>query len=224
MSAPANSSPTNPERVRAFARFFKNYMSISSIVTASLPIPVTAIGLIPTYKEQTKILSVYTPLFCFLTLGFIFFSRHHLARVMFPEYLERTVIGRGFPAAVFSAFSGYRRAFFNALPLIFIAASVYCVIQYHRILALSAAEVGARPAVVLYGFNDVLLKTQPDAIPFATQLMFYYVAIFVTAEAAFILMAIKEYLQDLMGYSERDLILGPQRRTISKKATQSNGT
>jgi hypothetical protein len=39
-------------------------------------------------------------------------------------------------------------------------------------------------------------------------LAFWYVAIFVSAEAAFILMALKEYLQDLIGATEADLIGG----------------
>jgi hypothetical protein len=80
--------PKRPERVRAFARFFKNYMSISALVVASLPIPVTALKLIPTFKGQTGILSVYTPLFYFLTLGFIFYIRHFLAKAMFSDFLK----------------------------------------------------------------------------------------------------------------------------------------
>jgi len=35
------------KRVREFANFFKRYMSVSSVVAAALPVPVTAIGLIP---------------------------------------------------------------------------------------------------------------------------------------------------------------------------------
>jgi hypothetical protein len=37
--------------------------------------------------------------------------------------------------------------------------------------------------------------------------MVLYLAIFLLAEAAFVLMAIKEYLQDLIGLEEMDLIL-----------------
>jgi hypothetical protein len=40
--------------------------------------------------------------------------------------------------------------------------------------------------------------------------MLFYIAIFTCAEAAFILMAIKEYLQDLVGLSELELIRGPE--------------
>lgn len=62
--------PTDPQRVRAFASFFKNYMSFSSIIVAALPIPVTALGALPTFADHRSSLSTYTPLFCFLALGF----------------------------------------------------------------------------------------------------------------------------------------------------------
>ncbi|HZZ76955.1 MAG TPA: hypothetical protein VFE62_00465 [Gemmataceae bacterium] len=39
-------------------------------------------------------------------------------------------------------------------------------------------------------------------------LFIFYVAIFVFAEAAFALMAMREYLQDLLGQTDTDLILG----------------
>src|SRR5882724_411939 len=80
--------PTDPRRVRAFAIFFKNYMSISTIVIAALPAPITFFKLIPTYEAHRYLLSVYAPQFCFLLLGFIFFSRHTLGRRLFyPDSL-----------------------------------------------------------------------------------------------------------------------------------------
>ena len=81
---------TDPGRVRAFARFFKNYMGISSLVVAALPIPFSALRLFPVYKAQSYFLSVFTSLFCFLILGFIFFVRHSLAKLWFSDYLEGT--------------------------------------------------------------------------------------------------------------------------------------
>ena len=50
----------------------------------------------------------------------------------------------------------------------------------------------------------------------AQTLMLYYVAIFLSAEAAFILMAIKEYLQDLVGLTETDVILGSFRTPAAR--------
>jgi hypothetical protein len=50
--------------------------------------------------------------------------------------------------------------------------------------------------------------------------MFIYIIAFVLAEAAFMTMAIKEYLQDLLGISERDLIY-ETLSTADKDATLS---
>ena len=64
-------------RVRSFASFFKNYMGLSSIIVAALPIPVTRFDLIPIASaDQKGYLSVYTSLFCFLMFAYIFYSRH----------------------------------------------------------------------------------------------------------------------------------------------------
>src|SRR5687767_13902510 len=78
-------APQSPKRLHSFAQFFKGYMSISTVVIAAMPIPVTALGWIPTYPPHTKILSVLAPVFCFLTLGYVFYRRHGLARAMFPD-------------------------------------------------------------------------------------------------------------------------------------------
>src|SRR5215210_7791115 len=80
---------TDPTRVRTFATYFRNYMGISSIVTAALPIPVTLVKVIPIYSFQTKFFSVFTSLFCFLVLAYIFYRRHALAPLMFPYLRQR---------------------------------------------------------------------------------------------------------------------------------------
>ena len=38
-----NRPPRAPVRLRAFSQFFKNYMSLAAVVTASLPIPETPV-------------------------------------------------------------------------------------------------------------------------------------------------------------------------------------
>jgi hypothetical protein len=216
---------TEPRRVKAFARFFKNYMSVSALVTAALPIPVTALKLIPTYHAQTSILSVYTSLFCFLLLGFIFYSRHHLARFMFPEISgARNVFWSGFLAI---------------LPALLIASSLSCVYLYHTSLDMSVARVLSstrferaqsptssysqspspltnaneiqQPKVTPIKRDQVLDQLESQDIPMAGQVFALYLGIFLFAESAFILMAIKEYLQDLVKISEIDLIVGPSR-------------
>ena len=258
MSNGKTSQPQEPERVKAFVRFFKRYMSISSLVVASLPIPITASGAIPTYKAQTLIFSVYTPLFCFLLLGFIFYNRHQLAGFMFPRYLgNRPILARIY------------RLLAACLPAVLIAASMFCAFRYIALLndsvLISRAEIvleylrneheltdtrvmaankllslrnepseARRIAIarnVLISFpltvpkgvlpqaarKKILAHQEQQQIPFAKKLMLYHIAIFLSAEAAFILMAIKEYLQDLLGLTELDLIIGPsaQRNEIS---------
>jgi hypothetical protein len=190
----SNIVPTDPMRVRAFAVFFKRYMSISTIVAAALPIPVTSLGLIPTFSQQTKLLSVYASLFCFLALGLIFYSRHQLARVMFPEYFNKL------PKSWHSLA--------RWLPLFFIIASISAVFIYDRLLDASIDLI--EPYVGESTASSVILATTEfDDIPNSSFLILAYLMIFIMAEAAFIMMAIKEYLQDLVGLSEIELIKGP---------------
>ena len=205
------------------------------MIVASLPIPATSLHLIPTFAAQTKLLSLYSSLFCFLTLGFIFYSRHQLARLMFPHYFEPI---EGPAPEYYGDMSpderahieekerrrriaqrrrqmirnGWRR-FVVALPLIFIAASLVLVFQYNDVLNLSVQglvnfRVVSTPTGPSTDFKYILEHAELNEIVYSSRLMVLYIAIFLTAEAAFIMMAIKEYLQDLVGLSEMDLILG----------------
>jgi hypothetical protein len=185
-----------PKRVKTFARFFKNYMSVSSLVVAALPIPVTAFKLIPTYTAQTSLLSVYTSLFCFLLLGFIFYSRHALARLMFRDFFAAAA-----PAPT------VRLILF--LPALLTLASLGSLFGYHYLLGesirYSKPELGTdAPSYI----EAILTKSELWQIPFGTGLMAFYLGIFVFAESAFIVMAIKEYMQDVAKLSEMHLIRG----------------
>lgn len=266
MSKDVEKLPSSPERLRAFVLFFKSYMSLSSLLTAALPIPVAAFQLIPTYQAQTKILSVYTPLFCFLILGFIFYSRHILARLMFPEFF-----GKAYAKAHMIKFGPFMtsaiRSIIRIMPLCLIVLSIIFAFTYHFLLDESIndrrrslrAELGISDLMIvrrraeselnakidvqkrlnipiseedkmsneseskkiesmkireeelekIYSDrikSDEVLKTDRGLITYANTLMVLYIATFLTAEACFILMAIKEYLQDLMRLTEMDLI------------------
>jgi len=192
------------EEAHVFAIFFKRYMSVSTLVVASLPIPVTAFQLVPTFKAQTRLLSVYTPLFCFLVLGFIFYSRHQLARLMFPGFVSRDPVFDSMGNMSFSLFKRISRSMISLLPLVFIVASVVLVFEYQFWLNDSVAFIGSGS-----DFEEVLERTGLHQIPHGAILMVLYIGIFLTAEAAFVMMAIKEYLQDLVGLTEIDLIKGP---------------
>lgn len=195
MSVPAPVAAPEPRRIQAFARFFKQYMSISSLIAASLPIPVTAMQLIPTYAAHTRFLSVYASLFCFLLLGFIFYSRHTLARWMFrPASRRAQRLG----------------VFIDVLPLLMILACGCWIGVYHWLLQNSIQEAMAVwvQRGVPVDSTKVLQMTDYMDIPDSTRLVICYLGIFLSAEAAFVLMAIKEYLQDLLGLTETELIAG----------------
>ena len=250
--------PTDPRRVRAFAAFFKSYMSIWTIVIAALPAPVTALQLIPTYEAHRYLLSVYTPLFCFLLLGFIFFSRHAIGRRLF------------FPRSVAAHTMGFRRWWSFRMsglvayaPMLLLCASFLLGMGYlstletsaliakaeHRFHTLSNngreltstewreiklssiryeqqlgifgggmlrgasqwfvasyADLPAEKPMVFSAWAHLRKAVSLEDIPLALTLKWRYLMIFLTAEAAFILMAIKEYLQDVLQISDVDLI------------------
>jgi len=183
-------APPKPLRLAVFANFFKGYMSVSTIVAASIPIPVASWKLIPIYAQQRGFLTVYASLFCFLLLAFVFSIRHRLARSMF--------------------FRGRGSATIAALPLIFIVLTLACIIAYHAVLGQSIAQLRE------LGFSRVPMKDlldQMDAtqIPYAGELAACYLGIYIFAEAAFVLMAIREYLQDLLHLDEVSLLHGNAR-------------
>ena len=113
------SEPHEPARFAAFAKFFKAYMGTAAVVTACLPIPVASLHLIPTYAAQEKFLSTYTSMFCFLMLGYLFYVRHWVGRLMFFTRADGRIRLRGFLAF---------------LPLVLIAGSLSLVALYHHYL------------------------------------------------------------------------------------------
>ena len=184
-----------PARFAAFAQFFKAYMGTASVVTASLPIPVSAFHLIPTYEAQSKFLSTYTSLFCFLMLGYIFYIRHSLGRLMFftkPDGHVRI------------------RALVSVVPLLLILSSLGLIFLYHHYLLLSLtqfSEVG-----VVAPTADLLKSADYRDISYSLALTVCYLGMFLTAEAAFILMALREYLQDVLKIQDTSLIRLPRSR------------
>jgi nitrate/nitrite transporter NarK len=184
-----------PSRVESFVLFFRAYMNLASVVVAALPIPVTTLGLIPTYSAQTYLLSTYTSLFCFLVLGFVFYGRHQLARYLFE-----------------SGFSSFKdRVWWHILawlPLLLTAVCFLLVILYHNTLDDSLQILQSAPPAerVAHGDDALLLLTPLRDIPRRWALLLIYVGMFVSAEAAFVIMAMKEYLQDLLGLSDQALI------------------
>jgi len=187
MSARAEGTAAKAPRIRGFANFFKSYMSVSTIVAASIPIPVASLKLIPVYSQQRGFLTVYASLFSFLLLAFVFSIRHRLAPRMFS---------RGWVSSILAA-----------LPAVFILLTLACILAYHACLLDSIQAL--RSLGLRVPASELLEKMDWTEIPKASTLAASYLGIFVFAEAAFVLMAIREYLQDSLKLSERDLLRGP---------------
>jgi hypothetical protein len=185
--------------IQTFGRFFTGYMSTASLVTAALPIPVRSLHLIPAFASQEKFMNTYTSMSCFLVFAYVFYSRHALARWMFAR--------RGGHFAL--------RLWVSVLPVLFICGSIGCAIAYHHELgeALDALAVaGARlPSSVL------LSKIDAREIPGSGGLIVVYLGMFVFAEVAFVLMAIREYLQDVLKLEEHELIFGVDPKKLAAR-------
>lgn len=173
-------------RLAVFANFFKSYMSVSTIVAASIPIPIGSWGLIPIYSQQRGYLTVYASLLCFLLMAVIFSIRHRLSAVMF---------GSSFASGVLAV-----------MPFVFIALTLACIYCYHATLLNSLDEFRQRG--VMQPTNIVLSSADLSDIPYALELSIYYLGIFVFAEAAFLFTAIREYLQDALHLDETALLHG----------------
>ena len=61
---------------------------------------------------------------------------------------------------------------------------------------------------IIASTSDLLAKVDANEIPHGLALCGFYLGIFLSAEAAFVLMAIREYLQDVLRINERELLQG----------------
>ncbi|HEV2132818.1 MAG TPA: hypothetical protein VGR47_01020 [Terracidiphilus sp.] len=183
----------NSQRIRKFGKFFTGYMGTASLITAALPIPIASLDLIPTYASQTKFLNTYASLACFLVFAYIFYNRHSLARSMFHKEG-----GHMSP-----------RAWISVLPAVFVACSIASAISYHAVLGASLETLSLAGAHV--STSMLLAKIDYREIPAGQTLIALYLGMFVFAESAFVLMALREYLQDILGLDERNLITGTRR-------------
>jgi hypothetical protein len=230
MTETPSRSTEEQTRIQRFVGFFKNYMSVGAVLIAASPILVSLANAIPTYAAHTKLLSVYTSLFCFLVLALIFYFRHALAHHLFGPSVN----------------SGAIRSFTTSLPAILIVLCAASAIGYQVALTTSVFDVKRIPTTIaatraklkvqefersteskvtqaqmeqavqyelerLGGpdgrtSSEVLAQTDLTRIPRSETLIALYVLMFLFAEGAFILMALREYLQDIIGVTDKQLI------------------
>lgn len=184
MSAPGPVIEKRPLRIAVFANFFKSYMSVSTIIAASIPIPVASLKLIPTYAQQKGYLTVYASLFCFLSLAFVFSIRHRLAARIFSGSRPSTLI--------------------TIAPAICILLTLASILSYHFVLQLSLNQL--RSLGVTGPTSEILNGADYSDIPDSLALSASYLGIFLFSELAFVLMAMREYIQDLLNLDELALM------------------
>ena len=185
---PADSHEMQESRLSVFANVFKGYMGIMPIVTATLAPLLTALNVVPTYEWQRKPLATMAGVLGFLLLAWIF-------------YVRRTI-------ALGSITPGYRWIY-NLSPLVLILGSIGCYIGYANTLETSLQ-------LLLKG-NSSITRTQAlgsssldTVIPHSVELQLLYLGMFLCAEGAFVMMALRDYCNDVRHVSEYEWMFGAQ--------------
>ena len=62
-------------RFEYFAQFFKGYMGVMPVLTAALAPVITLLRTVPVFEVQRKELAVYSGLFGFLLVAYVFYGR-----------------------------------------------------------------------------------------------------------------------------------------------------
>ena len=175
-------------RLSIFANVFKSYMGIMPVVTAALAPILTALNVLPTYESQRKPLAAMAGVLGFLLLAWIF-------------YVRRTI-------ALGSITHGFRWMF-NLLPLVLIFGSVGCYIAYANTFQASLGIISkANPAITRA--QALGNASQDMAIPDSVELQLLYLGMFLCAEGAFVMMALRDYCNDVRHISEYDWMFGNQ--------------
>jgi hypothetical protein len=175
-------------RLSIFANVFKSYMGIMPIVTAALAPLLTALNVLPTYESQRKPLATMAGVLGFLLLAWIF-------------YVRRTI-------ALGSITHGFRWIF-NLLPLVLILGSVGCYIGYASTLETSL-ELLSKANPTLTRAQALGSLGQDAVIPDSVELQLLYLGMFLCAEGAFVMMALRDYCNDVRHISEYDWMFGTQ--------------
>ena len=140
-------TPTAPRVSRqlpGYSRVLRTGLIACAVVLALLPIPVTALGLLPAYRVQARFLVFYAPVVCLLLLAYLFYLRDALARLMFAAILrplpETDPYSRPGVTEVLTRLLRSVQTFVLALlPLLLLATSFYCVTRYTSLLTESVA-------------------------------------------------------------------------------------
>jgi hypothetical protein len=192
-------------RLRKFASFFKSYMGVMPLVTAAVAPLLTLLKAIPVFESEKTTLATYSGLLGFLLLAWVFYARQGLAKMMLGT--TDTVIEASFPQ-IFRMRVASSQFLINALPLILILLSVYCYVSYLSTLGDAIEKARLQAAFTDLVFQKDYLEQwgQRRPISFVGTLQLYYLGIFLSAELAFVIMALREYIYGVAGISEAEIL------------------
>ena len=136
--------PRVGRQLPGYSRVLRTGLIACALVLALLPIPVTALGLLPAYRVQARFLVFYAPLVCLLLLAYLFYLRDTLARLMFASILrplpDADPYNRpGLREILTRLLRSVQTVVLALLPLLLLATSFYCIIRYTGLLTESVA-------------------------------------------------------------------------------------
>ncbi len=192
---------TAQNRLQVFADAFKSYMGVMPVVTAALAPLLTFLKAIPTYESQRTTLATLSGTLGFLLLAWLF-------------YVRRTI-------ALGSLVRGFR-FLINMIPFLLIVGTVASFVGYVQVLGASTDSALKQAADNHWTYvdkdktpefktgSDILGHWDDRPIPYSVSLQLLYLAIFLFAECAFVMMALREYINDTRHVSELEWMFGKQ--------------
>jgi hypothetical protein len=192
------------DRLRRFVGFFKGYMGVMPLLTAAVAPLLTAMKTMPIFESHKSVLATYSGLLGFLLLAYVFYLRGPLAKAMVPHA----------PGSRFTAFA------VNMIPLLLMAGSIFCYVSYSRALdqSIAKARESARSEYSdIVSRREVLEKWgQREEVYRSQYLQYNYLGIFLLAECAFVVMALREYAHGVLKLTEAQILRGTATSFLSK--------
>ena len=145
--------PHGRPKTRTWSRALRVVLIVCALALALLPVPVTWFGLLPAYRMHGRFLLFYAPVVCLLLLGYLFYVRDSIARILFADILSP--IGDADPyygptprESLRKLIRRIRAAGLALLPAVLLGVSFYCVTGYAKRLNHSVDLVVAADSAV----------------------------------------------------------------------------
>jgi len=208
-------------------------MGVMPLVVAAFGPIVTLANAVPTYKQQRSLLATYLGLLGFSAVALVFYCRPILAKGMFGPLLSDKKAGARSPTfgSTLALIYTYLLPLVLLLGSILQFMSYDATLEDSLVVTQTRIFLRSSPkddegvhtdekkdldwmrAFIANGKNTLNLPTRKDAlyqsdytVPFGASLEFRYISAFLLLELAFVVMALKEYLQDLLDISELELL------------------